>query len=95
MEGRCCSLKSCETNETGQIIPINPEEKTNIDYKEELSVITTLWDELGITGDYRYQFNKILKHNIYSSKMLFFQEKESLQKFKTSLMKLKKEIYNR
>ena len=73
----------------------NLEEKTNIDYKEELSVITTLWDELGITEDYRYQFNKILKHNIYSSKMLFFQEKESLQKFKTSLMKLKKEIYNR
>ena len=27
--------------------------------------------------------------------MLFFQEKENLQKFKTSLMKLKKEIYNR
>ena len=73
----------------------NLEEKTNMDYKEELSVITTLWDELGITEDYRYQFNKILKHNIYSSKMLFFQEKESLQKFKTSLMKLKKEIYNR
>ena len=73
----------------------NLEEKTNTDYKEELLVITTLWDELGITEDYRYQFNKILKHNIYDSKMLFFQEKENLQKFKTSLMKLKKEIYNR
>ena len=73
----------------------NMEEKTNTDYKEELLVITTLWDELGITEDYRYQFNKILKHNIYDSKMLFFQEKENLQKFKTSLMKLKKEIYNR
>ena len=58
-------------------------------------VITTLWDELGITEDYRYQFNKILKHNIYDSKMLFFQEKENLQKFRTSLMKLKKEIFYR
>ena len=29
--GGCCSLKSSETNETGQIIPINPEEKTKIE----------------------------------------------------------------
>ena len=71
------------------------EDNTNTDYKEELNVITTLWDELGVTEDYRYQFNQIIDSNIYNSKIIFIQEKENLQKFKTSLMKLKKEIINR
>ena len=71
------------------------EDNTNTDYKEELNVITTLWDELGVTEDYRYQFNQIIDSNIYNPKIIFIQEKENLQKFKTSLMKLKKEIINR
>jgi len=71
------------------------EESSNTEIKNELSVISTLWDELGITEDYKYQFNQILESNIYSQKMIFYQEKENLQKFKTSLIKLKKEINNR
>ena len=71
------------------------EENTNTDYKEELYVISTLWDELGVTEDYRYQFNQILESNICNPKIMFCQEKENLKKFKTSLIKLKKEIYNR
>ena len=71
------------------------EESSNTETKNELSVISTLWDELGITEDYKYQFNQILESNIYSQKMIFYQEKENLQKFKTSLIKLKKEINNR
>ena len=71
------------------------EENTNTDYKEELNVITSLWDELGVTEDYKYQFNQILESNNYNSKIIFIQEKENLQKFKTSLIKLKKEINNR
>ena len=66
------------------------EENTNTDYKEELNVITSLWDELGVTEDYKYQFNQILESNNYNSKIIFIQEKENLQKFKTSLIKLKK-----
>ena len=93
-------LPKLNESESHQIIKQNNEyleleENTNTDYKEELNVITSLWDELGVTEDYKYQFNQILESNNYNSKILFFQEKENLQKFKTSLIKLKKEINNR
>ena len=70
-------------------------ESTNTDFKEELTLINTLWDELGITEDYKYQFNQILDLNLYDQKIIFIQEIENLQKFKNALIKLKKEIFNR
>ena len=71
------------------------EESSNTDVKSELEALSSLWDELGITEDYKYHFNQIVESNIYNPKIMFYQEKENLQKFKTSLMKLKKEIKNR
>ena len=93
-------LPKLSESESHQILKSNSdfldlEENINVDYKEELSVITSLWDELGVTEDYKYQFNQILDSNIYNSRIMFFQEKESLQKFKKSIINLKKEINNR
>ena len=61
-----------------------------------MNIVNSLWDELGITEEYKYNFNQILKsYNSYNTSVIFFQEKENLQKFKTSLLKLKKEISSR
>ena len=71
-------------------------ENSKTTYDEEIFIINTLWDELGITDEYKYYFNKLIKpFNSYYSNIILFQEKESLQKFKTTLIKLKKEISNR
>ena len=71
-------------------------ENSKTTYEEEIFIINTLWDELGITEEYKYYFNKLIKSfNSYYSNIILFQEKENLQKFKTSLIKLKKEISNR
>ena len=76
-------------------ISIEKENSKN-DFPDELDIINALWDELGITEEYKFYFNQTLQSfNYYNSKIIFLQEKESLQKFKTSLMKLKKEISQR
>ena len=67
----------------------------NSEDKNQSLLINTLWDELGVTDDYKSQFNYILESNIYNKKIILYQEKENLQKFRTSLMKLKKEIFYR
>ena len=83
-------LKYSERNENSEI-----EQNNNSEDKDQSLLINTLWDELGVTDDYRHQFNYILESNIYNKKIILYQEKENLQKFRTSLMKLKKEIFYR
>ena len=75
-------------------ININQKDKEKEEYKEELLIIKNLWEELGVTQEYQEQFNNIL---VYENlrKNLFNYEKENLQKFRNSLMKLRKEIINR
>ena len=71
-------------------------ENSKTTHEEEISIVNSLWDELGITEEYKHNFNQILKrYNSYNTSVIFFQEKENLQKFKTSLLKLKKEISSR
>ncbi len=69
-------------------------EKEKDDYKEEILIIKNLWEELGITNEYQIQFNNFLQ-NKNLRKIMFFQEKEKLQKFRNSLMKFRKEILAR
>ena len=69
-------------------------QKDKEDYKEELLLITNLWEELGVTKEYKKQFNKLLLNENLRKTMLY-QEKENLQKFRNSLIKLRKEIINR
>ena len=83
-------LKFSERNENSEI-----EQNNNSEDKDQSSLINALWDELGVTDDYKHQFNYILESNIYNKKIILYQEKENLQKFRTSLMKLKKEIFYR
>ena len=74
---------------------IDAKEKENEEYyKEEVLIIKNLWEELGITKEYQIQFNYYLQ-NENLRKTMFFQEKEKLQKFRNSLMKLRKEIISR
>ena len=70
---------------------INSKEKEKEDYKEELLILNNLWEELGVTKNYQEQFNHLLI-NENLRKTMIYQEKESLQKFRNSLMKLRKEI---
>ena len=70
------------------------DQKEKEDYKEELLIIKNLWEELGVTKEYKKQFNNLLL-NESIRKIMFYQEKENLQKFRNSLMKLRKEIINR
>ena len=74
---------------------IDAKEKENEEYyKEEVQIIKNLWEELGITKEYQIQFNYYLQNENLRKTMLF-QEKEKLQKFRNSLMKLRKEIISR
>ena len=75
-------------------ININQKDKEKEDYKEELLIIKNLWEELGVTQEYQEQFNNFLGYENLR-KVMFIQEKENLQKFRYSLMKLRKEILNR
>lgn len=64
------------------------------EYKEELAIINNLWEELGVTKEYQEQFeNYLYDENL--KMIMFYQEKESLQKFRNALMKLRKEILSR
>ena len=64
------------------------------EYKEELAILNNLWEELGVTKEYQEQFkNYLFDENVRI--IMFSQEKESLQKFRIALMKLRKEILNR
>ena len=64
------------------------------EYKEELSIINNLWEELGVTKEYQEEFKNFLyDENVRT--IMFSQEKENLQKFRNSLMKLRKEILSR
>ena len=64
------------------------------EFKDELAIINNLWEELGTTKEYQEQFKNFLyDENIRI--ILFSQEIKSLQKFRNSLMKLRKEILSR
>ncbi len=70
---------------------INSKER---EYKEELSIINNLWEELGVTKEYQEQFkNYLFDENVRI--IMISQEKENLQKFRIALMKLRKEILSR
>ena len=70
---------------------INTKER---EFKDELAIINNLWEELGATKEYQEQFkNYLYDENVKI--IMFSQEKESLQKFRNSLMKLRKEILSR
>ena len=71
-------------------------ENSKSTHEEEKNIVNSLWEELGITEEYKYNFNRILKsYNSYNTSVIFYQEKNNLEKFKTSLLKLKKEISSR
>ena len=65
-------------------------------YEEELGLLQLAWNELGITPEYRAIFINILQNSNETERInIFNQEKNSIKKFKDSLLTLKKEIENR
>ena len=65
-------------------------------FNEELYLLQSSWNELGITPEYRSVFINLAKKVSESERTdIFTQEKTNLKKFKDSLLNLKKEIANR
>ena len=65
-------------------------------FNEELYLLQSSWNELGITSEYRTVFINLAKKVSESERTeIFNQEKINLKKFKDSLLNLKKEIANR
>ena len=66
------------------------------EYDEELNLIKTQWDDLGINLEYRTIFINFIKNiNNSERKDIFAQEKNNLKKFRDCLISLKKEINSR
>ena len=65
-------------------------------FYEEISILQNVWDELGITPEYRAAFMNLAKNvSEAERKEIFMQEKINLKKFRDALLNLKKEITNR
>ena len=65
-------------------------------FNEELYLLQSSWNELGITPEYRSVFINLAKRVSESERSdIFMQEKRNLKKFRDSLLNLKKEIVNR
>ena len=65
-------------------------------FNEELSILESSWDELGITHEYRLAFINLVKIVSESERAdILIQEKINLKKFRDALLHLKKEIANR
>ena len=66
------------------------------EFKEELNLIKSSWEDLGISHEYRVIFiNLIKKVNEKERKDILMQEKLNLKKFRDGLLNLKKLINNR
>ena len=76
--------------------PLNNYNSIDDEFNEELNLIKSQWDDLGITSEYKAIFiNHIRFVSESDRKDIFAQEKMNLKKFKDSLLNLKKEINNR
>ena len=65
-------------------------------FNEELYLLQSSWNELGITPEYRSVFINLAKRVSESERSdIFMQEKINLKKFRDALLNLKKEIVNR
>ena len=87
-------------NKNNNIPNINSVKKINNlnhEAEEELSIIESLWSDLGVKGDYQEEFiNYILSISDEQEKMeMFFYEKNNLKKLREALIKLSVEITNR
>ena len=63
---------------------------------EDFIIIKNMWQDLGVTEDYKFEFICSLKDlNENQKKELLGQEKKNLKRFRDYLLKLSKEITNR
>ena len=85
----------------GELTNDNTKNKLNNDMREEklndeLGLLQVLWDDLGITLDYRILFENHVKGlDDYECKDVIDLEKNNLKKFREALLKLSKEIRKR
>ena len=89
------------TNNPDSLPSIHYKQPSNYDLKEdnfneELYLLQSSWNELGITPEYRSVFINLAKRVSESERSdIFMQEKINLKKFRDALLNLKKEIVNR
>ncbi len=75
---------------------VTEENKLNEVLEEELNLVHSIWDDLGVTEEYRKVFESIVKElDEQTRKELFEFEITSLKKFSNSLYKLSKDINSR
>ena len=96
----CININDNKNNNNNKIPKINLVKNINNlnhEAEEELSIIESLWSDLGVEGDYQEEFiNYILSISDEQEKMeMFFYEKNNLKKLREALIKLSVEITNR
>ena len=69
----------------------------NQEEDNDLNIIKNMWNDLGVTSDYRQQFISYIKHNCNEKekKEFYESEKNGLIKVRENLLKLSKEINKR
>ena len=94
-------LINCNNNKNTKIIyKINSERKynnINIESEEELSIIESLWNDLGVDADYQLEFKNYISSidDDYEKLEMLNSEKNCLRKLREALIKLSVEVNNR
>ena len=93
------SLKKTRPNQSQRYqINCNTQKKEkNLEANEDINIIQTLWNDLGVLPEYREEFKNYLLNldNEEEKNEVISYEKNQLRKFRESLMKLTGEISNR
>ena len=89
------TLDKKEINKFNNINDLNT--NINNDNEEELAIIKSLWDDLGIYEDYQDEFENYIKQitNEEKKNEILNLEKSELRKYREALLKLSAEISNR
>ena len=89
------TLDKKEINKFNNINDLNT--NINNDNEEELAIIKSLWDDLGIYEDYQDEFKNYIKQitNEEKKNEILNLEKSELRKYRETLLKLSAEISNR
>ena len=89
------TLDKKEINKYNNINDLNT--NINNDNEEELAIIKSLWDDLGIYEDYQDEFKNYIKQitNEEKKNEILNLEKSELRKYREALLKLSAEISNR
>ena len=91
------SINCHKTLDKKEISSINYNNNINNENEEELTIVQSLWDDLGIYEEYQEEFKNYIKQMTNEEKKneILNLEKNQLRKYRDALLKLSAEISNR